>query len=253
VDRLEAHAKYYHYGVVSIELDEQFSVDWPELVEAAASRLSDPSLEHRAMELLKKRLTKAPAALLNPYRNWLSEDYTIIAVLPEPGITAPDLIAKYGRQIAQIVRGETRALSEGEYQATLSYYPNDLLVVGLSAAFVYDNPTAAEPTVQLLEYANTQLLEFRRYDDLLTTLLAGVYRTLERGTGVWRRWVSPRKPNALTPSGWMSRYRRTHRNIHQIPQRHVLRPHVPSGRGARRRARLSPFGRSQTANRRRTL
>ena len=38
------------------------------------------------------------------------------------------------------------------------------------------------------EYANTQLLEFRRYDDLLTTLLAGVYRTLDRGTGVWRRW-----------------------------------------------------------------
>jgi hypothetical protein len=192
VDRFEARAKYYHYGVVSIELDEQFSLAWPELVEAAASRLSDPSLELRAMELLKGRLTKASAALSNPYRDWLSEDYTIITVLPEPGLTAPDLLAQHGRQIAQIVRGETRALSEGEYQeilgATLSYYPNDLLVVGWSAAFVYDNPAAAEPTVQLLEYANTQLLEFRRYDDLLTTLLAGVYRTLDRGTGVWRRW-----------------------------------------------------------------
>jgi hypothetical protein len=115
VDRFEARAKYYHYGVVSIELDEQFSLDWPQLVEAAASRLSDPSLEHRAMELLKNRLTKAPAALSNPYRNWLSEDYTIITVLPESGIAAPELLAQHGRQIAQIVRGETRALSEGEY------------------------------------------------------------------------------------------------------------------------------------------
>jgi len=40
----------------------------------------------------------------------------------------------------------------------------------------------------LLEYANTQLLEFRRYDELLTGVLDGVYRSINRGTGVWRRW-----------------------------------------------------------------
>lgn len=193
VGSLEARAKYYHYGVVSIELDEQFSLGWPGLVDFAATRLSDPSLEQRAMDLLRGRLKQAPEALVNPYRNWLSEDYTIITVIPElPNLTADDLLEQHGRQIAQIVRGETRALSQGEYReilgASLSYYPNDLLVVGWSAAFVYDNPSAAEPTVQLLEYANTQLLEFRRYDDLLTALLAGVYRTLDRGTGVWRRW-----------------------------------------------------------------
>lgn len=188
----EARAKYYHYGVVSIELDEQFSLDWPELVDLTASRLADPSIEQRAMELLKSRLAQAPAALINLYRNWLSEDYAVITMIPEPSLNATELLAQRGRQIAQIVRGETRALSEGEYQeilaASLSYYPNDLLVVGWSAAFVYDNPAAAEPTLQLLEYANTQLLEFRRYDDLLSTLLSGVYKTLDRGTGVWRRW-----------------------------------------------------------------
>jgi len=193
VERFEARAKYYHYGVVSIELDEQFSLDWPELVDRAASRLGDVSLEQRAMELLRGRVGKAPAALVNPYRNWLSEDYTIVTVIPELAEAGSvDLLARHGRRIAQIVRGETRELSETEYQeilaASISYYPNDLLVVGWSAAFIYDTPAAAEPTVQLLEYANTQLLEFRRYDELLTTLLARVYRTLDRGTGVWRRW-----------------------------------------------------------------
>ena len=73
-------------------------------------------------------------------------------------------------------------------EASISYYPNDLLVVGWSAAFVFDNPAAAGPTIQLLEYANTQLLEFRHYDELLTSLLAGVYRSIDKGTGVWRRW-----------------------------------------------------------------
>jgi len=41
-------------------------------------------------------------------------------------------------------------------------------------------------TIQILEYANTQLLEFRHYDSLLTQLLDGVYRSLERKTTAWR-------------------------------------------------------------------
>jgi hypothetical protein len=190
VENFEARAKYYDYGVVSIEMDQQFSLDWPELVALSAACLSDPELEQRAMELLKPRLQRAQSSLINPYRNWINEDYMIVTVLPEQN--AADLLAACGHQIAKIIRGENRSLSESEYQeilhASISYYPNDLLVVGWSAAFVYDTPAAAEPTVQLLEYVNTQLLEFRRYDELLTGVLAGVYRSIDRGTGFLRRW-----------------------------------------------------------------
>src|SRR6266700_906522 len=52
VHNFEARAKYYDYGVVSIELDQQFALDWPELVERSANRLSDAMFEQRAMELL---------------------------------------------------------------------------------------------------------------------------------------------------------------------------------------------------------
>src|SRR6185437_15063228 len=69
----EARAKYYEYGVVSIELDQQFSLSWPDLVEHSASVLSDPGVERRATDLLKPRLLKAGLALVNPYRNWLDE------------------------------------------------------------------------------------------------------------------------------------------------------------------------------------
>jgi hypothetical protein len=193
VENFEARAKYYEFGVVSIELDHQFSLTWPELVEHSAIMLSDPSVEQRAMDLLKPLLEKARAALVNPYKSWLDEDYVIINVIPEASDeNAAHLMALHGREIAQIVRGENRVLSDGEYreilEASISYYPNDLLVVGWSAAFVFDNPAAAGPTIQLLEYANTQLLEFRHYDELLTGLLAGVYRSIDKGTGVWRRW-----------------------------------------------------------------
>src|SRR5580658_6477493 len=193
LDQFDDRAKYYEYGVVSIELDQRFSLEWPELVEHSATVLADPSIEQRAMDLLKPRLEKARAAVVNPYKNWLDEDYVIINVIPEaPGDNAADLLAQRGREIAQIVRGESRMLSDTEYReildASISYYPNDLLVVGWSAAFVFDNPAAAGPTIQLLEYANTQLLEFRHYDELLTRVLAGVYRSIDKGTGVWRRW-----------------------------------------------------------------
>ena len=73
-------------------------------------------------------------------------------------------------------------------QASLSYYPNDLVVVGWNAALVYDTPAGAETSVQILEYANSQLLEFRHYDELLTRELAGVYTSLKHRAGFWRRW-----------------------------------------------------------------
>ncbi len=192
LDDYEARAKYYDYGIASIEMDQRFSLDWPALVEHSAAVLSDPSVEQRARSLLKPRIEKARAALVNPYRIWLDEDYSIVIVAPEAGVNASDLVTQHGSEIAKIVRGENRQLSATELKeildASISYYPGDLLVVGWSTAFVLDDPAAADPTLQLLEYANTQLLEFRHYDELLTGVLAGVYRSIDRGTGVWRRW-----------------------------------------------------------------
>jgi hypothetical protein len=193
VEGFEARAKYYDYGVVSIELDQHFSLDWPRLVQLSSSLLSDTSVEQRAADLLRPRIDKAREALAKPYATWLDEDYVIIAATPEsPFDNAAELLRQHGRDIAQLVRGEHRELSEAEIheilEARVSYYPNDLLVVGWSAAFVLDEPASAGPTLQLLEYANTQLLELRHYDELLTGVLRGVYRSIDRGTGVWRRW-----------------------------------------------------------------
>jgi hypothetical protein len=53
-------------------------------------------------------------------------------------------------------------------------------VIGWNAAFIYDTPAGAETAIQLLQYANAQLLEFRQYDDLLTTELEKVYDFLDR-------------------------------------------------------------------------
>ena len=108
----------------------------------------------------------------------------------QPG--AEELCRTHGAEISQIVRGETAQLSDGErgeiLQSRISYYPNDLAVIGWNAAFLYDSDAGAETAIQLLEYANSQLLEFRHYDELLTGELESVYDSLEKGTGPWARW-----------------------------------------------------------------
>ncbi len=114
---------------------------------------------------------------------------------------ATELIVQHGAEIAQIVRGEAVPLSSEERQEILdsrmSYYPNDLLVAGWMTAFIYDTPEGAAPTVQLLEYANSQLLEFRHYDQVLTRVLADVYKSLDKGTGVLGRWRLQRRAKWL--------------------------------------------------------
>jgi hypothetical protein len=62
---------------------------------------------------------------------------------------------------------------------------------------VYDTASGAAPTIQLLEYANTQLLEFRHYDDVLTRVLEQVYKRLERRGSFLRRWRMAREAERL--------------------------------------------------------
>src|SRR4030081_1280594 len=72
-----------------------------------------------------------------------------------------------------------------------------LLVVGWTTPYLYDTEEGAAPTLQLLEYANSQLLEFRYYDAVLTSLLSEVYRKLEHGTGLFARWRLAREAERL--------------------------------------------------------
>lgn len=191
--------KYYDYGVVSYEADTPFDCDWPTLIEETSRRVMDSSLERNALGCIRPYVERIKPAIVKPYNDWLSEDYHFILIAPGE-MSAQDLLAQRGPEIAQIVRGEALPLSENERQEVLqsriSYYPNDLLVVGWSAAFVYDSPAAAPPTLQLLEYANTQLLELRHYDDLLTKVLAGVYVSLG-SRGLFRRWRMAREAERL--------------------------------------------------------
>ena len=202
-ERLEGEIKYYDYGVVSLVFELPFSGGWDTLVELSCRWTSDTNFEAQASRIVKQKLERAAPALVKPYKEWLTEDYFIFHVREIAGSpSANDLLAARADEISQIVRGEMAKLSDGERQEVLqskiSYYPNDLAVIGWNAAFIYDDPAGAETAIQLLQYANSQLLEFRHYDDLLTKELENVYDFLETGgTGTWARWRTARAASKL--------------------------------------------------------
>jgi hypothetical protein len=197
-ERLAGEIKYYDYGVVSLEFELPFSGSWDTLVELSCRWTSDTNFEKLASRIVKQKLERAAPALVKPYdpkvAEWLQEDYFIFHIREIEGSpTADQLLAAQSIQIAQVVRGEMQILSEGErqeiLQSRISYYPSDLAVIGWNAAFLYDTPAGAETAIQLLQYANSQLLEFRHYDELMTKELENVYDFLEAGgTGWWSRW-----------------------------------------------------------------
>jgi hypothetical protein len=201
-ERLEGQIKYYDYGVLSMIFELPFSGDWETLVRLASRWVWNTDFERQASRIARQRLERAAPALIKPYKEWLSEDYFIFHVREMAGSpSASELLSRHGQEVAQIVRGETAQLSEGErseiLQGRISYYPNDLAVIGWNGAFVYDSATGGETAIQLLEYANSQLLEFRHYDELLTRELTGVYAFLEKGTGIRARWRLARAASRL--------------------------------------------------------
>jgi hypothetical protein len=189
--------KYFDYGILCVELTLDFETEWDQLVRLSSRWINAPDLEKAAADLVTKRVKEIEAVLEDKYEAFLSEDYYVIHVnraADESGgpMRAEEMEALHSEHIVQIIRGESTPLSKAEcaevLQTRLSYYPTDLLVTGWVASLVYDTDEGAAPTIQLLEYANAQLLEFRHYDDLLTRVLEGVYDQLELKGGVFRRW-----------------------------------------------------------------
>jgi hypothetical protein len=200
--KAQVRVKYYDYGVVSVLFEFPFTGDWPDLISLSSKWISGTDLPSRAEAIAKEKVARIKPALVKPYATWLNEDYFIFFMREiEGNPAAAQLLGSCRQQIAQVVRGENSSLSDDELreilQSAMSYYPNDLAVLGWNAAFVYDSAAGSETTLQLLEYANSQLLEFRHYDDLLTRELASVYDSLEKKSSLLGSWRLPGEASRL--------------------------------------------------------
>lgn len=199
--------KYYEYAIVEVQLEVPFEGSWDTLMAQTARWMDAPDIEPESRAVVTRHLQKVSRAVIKPREEWFQENYLVVDLHQiddgNGGVcTADRILSTYGEQIGQLLRGEqaplARSTNERILQGSLSYYATDLLVVGFNAALVYDRPEESARTIQILEYARMQLLEFRYYDNFMTRVLADVYNSLDRKQNVLlSRWALPREANRL--------------------------------------------------------
>ena len=189
IDGFRTRLKFFDYGVVSVALSRPFSGDWADLIALSQTYIENEALEERAEQVCRKICGGLAAAFTEVRPTYLSEDYLVFSVtgLDRP-TTAEAMLAAHGAEIALVLRGERHPLSEQEQTEVLrnrlSYLADDLVIPTWNAAFIYDTEAGAQAAIEIFEFANSQLLEFRYYDQLLDVRLGRIYAQLQH-----QRWL----------------------------------------------------------------
>ena len=189
IDGFRTRLKFFDYGVVSVALSRPFSGDWADLIAISQTYIENEALEERAEQVCRKVCEGLATAFTEVRSTFLAEDYLVFSVtgLDRP-TTAEAMLAAHGADIALVLRGERHPLSEQEQTEVLrnrlSYLADDLVIPTWNAAFIYDTEAGAQAAIEIFEFANSQLLEFRYYDQLLDVRLGRIYAQLQH-----QRWL----------------------------------------------------------------
>ncbi|NOT45097.1 MAG: hypothetical protein HOP14_10900 [Acidobacteria bacterium] len=176
--------KVFDYGIVSVALSRSIAGPWDALVAQGPEWLGNPALEQSAEATCRALVGRIAPALDAARADYLSEDYLVFAVHAfDETVTADALIRTRGADIARLLRAEREPLSlqeqEEVFRHRISFYETDVVVPTWSSAFVYDTEEGAQAALEIFEFANSQLLQFRYYDGLLDSELTRIYAQLQ--------------------------------------------------------------------------
>jgi hypothetical protein len=166
----------FDFGAVSLAAQFHLSAS-PLALRELAGKLAEPAaLTEAARKLLAPWFRQIEPAVRDFAVSEMNEEY-IVFQLPE---RKSNWLDDRGDWIAGLVRLESEPLSSGEIREatrhSLSYTPSDIVVLDWAAGFVADIECA--DTLQIIEFANVQLLEFRQIDDRLDDRLEAAYRLI---------------------------------------------------------------------------
>lgn len=175
----ERRVKIFDYGVISIRLSIPYTGELAGLVALSnevRTNLSLPALATRTCREIVAEIGDA----LDEQHEPLIEDYFVARIERlNPAIAVDELLRAERQNIAALVLGESGAFSDAEMDEALrqrfSFYSDDLTVVQWDAAMVYDRSESADAIEEILEFANSQLVELRTYDSLLDRELDVIY------------------------------------------------------------------------------
>jgi hypothetical protein len=181
-----SEATVFDFGAMSVALAIPFGLPAADLT-AMAGALADP-------ETAKAVVTAAREAVTPLYRRLLAtisrpqwdaelwEEYFVFAFRPGEPLCPADLLGQRAGWLAGLIRLEDQPLSDSEkaeaLRLSIRYGERDLFVADWAAAALLDDEPGSEETLQTVEFANLQLLEYRHIDDRLDRNLGRAYRLI---------------------------------------------------------------------------
>jgi hypothetical protein len=182
-----ADLSIFDFGAVSVVLQFPVRMTPAELLDLAGELADPAALISDARRLIAPMIERIRPAVDEFAFSEISEEYIVFQM----GEAQADWLESQKPWIAGLVRLESGPLSQGEVieatRLSLSYTPHDLVTLDWAAGFVADSDCA--DTLQVIEFANVQLLEFRHIDDRLDDRLEAAYRQI-RPERPWRWPVS---------------------------------------------------------------
>ncbi|HEB75412.1 MAG TPA: hypothetical protein ENJ04_03575 [Nitrospirae bacterium] len=187
--RVGVIAKAYDFGVLSLAFDIPIpaGTGFSELETVAKELDTDESIDEKAGGYVRHFIRSAGDAVVKPeIKEDFVEDYMIFHIERlDRGIDAEEFLKQYDP--SRLLLYETREVSPDTREETLrhrfSYYPDDLVIVHLDNAFIIDSSGSSD-IMDILEFANAQILELRYYDHVLDGELSWIYGELSRRGGV---------------------------------------------------------------------
>jgi hypothetical protein len=174
----EMDATIFDFGAVSVAMHITFELS-PAALQEVAGRLMQPVEFVEAARIAAEPVYQSLLAeIQHPHWSDLGEDYFVFQIFPMTDISLSQmLVTHHSAWLASLVRLEAGPLSPEEVSEALrirlSYGPEDLLLMDWAAAVLIDQN--CDETLEVISFANLQLLEFREIDRKLDTRLQTAY------------------------------------------------------------------------------
>jgi hypothetical protein len=186
---VSAEATIFDFAAVSIAMRLPFRLPAAALTRLAGWLAEPGSLVQEARSALEPLYRKLLPTIQNPlWMDDLSEEYFVFQLPPSEVLPTPaHLLTAHAGWLAGLLHLEAGELSAEESAETLrlhlSYSPEDLFICDWAAAVLLDRD--CEETLQTIEFANLQLLEFRHIDNRLDDTLTAAYGMIHGLTKSW--------------------------------------------------------------------
>lgn len=192
----------FDFGAISLAMQFPLLISQEDLLLLAGELADPPALNTAVRGVVHPWIERLRPAVIGFEISELSEEYVVFQI-NGPRV---DWLDNHSDWIAGLVRLEPDPLSLQEVaeatRLSISYTPEDLLTLDWAAAFVADRDCA--DTLQVIEFANVQLLEFRHIDDRLDDRLEAAYRLIRPGSARRR------------PSIWWRTHGEAMRNVREL-------------------------------------